>query len=38
MSSEHKEKMEKKQVEQELGQLLELTLGWEDELNSMPAY
>lgn len=38
MSSERKEKMEKKEVEQELGQLLELTLGWEDELNAMTAY
>jgi len=38
MSLEKKHKMEQKEVEQELSQLLELTLKWEDELNSMPVY
>jgi len=31
-------KMEQKTVEQELSQLIEATLRWEDELNSIPVY
>jgi len=38
MPSEEKQKMEQKEVEQELSQLFELTLAWEDELNAISAY
>ncbi len=38
MSQKPKREMEQKTVEQELSQLLEATLQWEDELNSMPVY
>lgn len=34
MLSTSKNKMEQKEVEQELSQLIEMTLSWEDELNS----
>ncbi len=33
-----KEQMEKQEVENELGKLLEATLRWEDELNQIPIY
>jgi hypothetical protein len=35
MPLEKERKMEQKAVEQELGRLLEATLRWEDELNSI---
>ena len=39
IGEQHKNKMaEKKYLEKELGQLMEMTLRWEDELNALPTY